>query len=350
MPIRIENDHMSVSLNELVALKDSGYSVLKSPHVGNQHPSNLACAALGIGLEMVSFTIPGRDRNFHPHLRIAGGETVPLFSPSTLTQFATVPDGRSATTFHQQSVQAVFPRTEICTDMERMRSNPDLTSVVLRESNRAITQLWYRWVCSQGQLTAVKGLSCMSEAELESNVFQLTNDQSGWVTPNRVHMLFDFVWQSLSSGRDVIYHLSGPQMVGYIGGVTHSLGVMYDTVRAAYPGLPEVLTIRIVPVASCRFLTLRSRADALSAIQATVRWYEALPPEDRRYASERFAEVLAYYPEFVQPIESAATLSQYDLIAADDLLLDSWMCEVPLSRVRALYARLVKCGHSATPS
>ena len=72
MPIVIENNCDSLSLNDLVALRAQGFSVLKSPHVGNQHPSNLACAALQLPLEMVTFTSPSKDVNFHPHLRIAG--------------------------------------------------------------------------------------------------------------------------------------------------------------------------------------------------------------------------------------------------------------------------------------
>ena len=344
MPIKIENDFTSVSLKDLVELRARGYSVLKSPHVGNQHPSNLVCAALGLPLEMVSFTIPERDKNFHPQLQIVAGEGTQLFDPGILTQFACVPGGQTATEFHQSAVQRVFPRTEICTDIERMLSENTLSEIVLRRSNQAIKQLWYRKVDGEGNLQSVRRVERLLPSALEGNIFQVTNQSAGWVVPNRVHAVFDFIWQSLSSGRDVIYHLSGPQMVGYIGGIKSSISTIYDAVREEVPGLPETLTLRVVPVAACRFVTLRSRADALLSVQEVVGWYETLPNQECRHAHTRFREVVEMYPEFTTAIETAATLSQYDIASADDLLLDPWMIKTPLSRVESMYKRLLKAA------
>ncbi|MBX2866756.1 hypothetical protein KTR10_02295 [Candidatus Kaiserbacteria bacterium] len=349
MPIVIENNYGSVSLADLVALQNQGFSVLKSPHVGNQHPSNLVCAALKIPMEMVSFTQGVRDTNFHPHLLIKDGVGKPLYEAEIWTPFGVLSCGTSVTEFHQESLKTVFPQTDICTDIERMQSAPELAEIVLRETNQAVKQLWYRKTCAEGIVTSVKGVNHLSEQALETQVFQITNPTDGWIIPNRVHALFDFVWQSLSSGRDTIYHLSGPQMVGYIGGIKKSLCAGYDAIRKVIPDLPEVLIVRVVPVAPCRFVTLCSRAGALAAISDVVRWYEALPNEDRRYARDRFTEVVTAYPEFTQPITSGAYISQHDIASAGDLLLDSWMLETPLSRVGAIYQNLMKaqeiCAH-----
>ena len=339
MPVQIENKYHTITLNELVAQMRAGYSVRKTPHVGNQHPSNLVCAALGIPLEMVSVTQGHRDTNFHPQLRIAGGVATPLYDGNVWTPFARLSDGTSSTAFHQASVQNVFPQTEVITDLEVMQQYADLAEVVFRQMNTAVHSLFYRRFTADGTEEKVRTCDHLPEADL-SDLFGFTNQSSGWIIPNRMHLVFEFVYQALSSGRDVVYALSGPDMVGYIEKQQRCFTLAYDAIRQEQTDLPETLTVRIVPVADCRFVTHVSRADSLSAVQDVVRWYEALPGPERRHAGARFTELVQSYPEFTLPIESAATLSQYDLTLADDLLLDPWMLDTPLSRVSAIYRRL----------
>lgn len=344
MPLVIENNYDQVSLGELVRLRERGYSILKSPHVGNQHPSNLVCAALGIPLEMVTFTRGNLDRNFHPHVRIENGQTTPLYDGRTWTQFAQVPHELfrpeeqirerrrvvSATEYHQSSVRRIFPRTEILTDVERMQMYPALAATVLQATS-AIGGLWYRSVGASGNVTK-RSLKVIDQTNLETNVFQFSNDQSGWVVPNRVHIIFDLVYQVLSSGRDVVYHLSGPQMVQYVDNLQEDMSRMYDLVRARIPALPLVLKVRVVPVASARFATVRSRADGLGVF-AAVRDQLDNPLVAR--------EFIWAFPEFTLPIGSAATLSQYDLTQSDDLVLDPWMVEAPLYEVTNTHNQLI---------
>lgn len=331
MPIIIENNFDRVSLRDLVRLMNTGYSVLKSPHVGNQHPSNLVCAALGIPLEMVSFTKGIRDQNFHPHVRIEGGEQYPLASPHTWTQFAQTSDGQTLTSYHQEAVKRVFPGVDIATDMERMRQYPALTAMVLQATNvRRAQSVWYRKVSETGVVTS-RSQGFLEQVELETNVFQFSNDRSGWVVPNKLHIIFDFVYQSLSSGRDTIYHLSGPQMVEYIATLGTELEVLYDAVRQVIPQLPLVLRVRMVPVASARFVTNRADVEGLSAL-ASVRDQVSVPEVVQEFALR--------FPMFTLPIESGRTMSQYDLSSADDVVLDEWMLNAPLREVAWLHTRL----------
>jgi len=265
MPLQIENNYDQVSLMNLAALREQGYSVVKSPHVGNQHPCNLVCAALGIPLEMVSFTQGVRDKNFHPHVRIQNGQSVSLYDSDTWTQFATTPGGQTATEYHQSAMQQVFSGTEIMTDMERMRLYPALAAAVLQATNIKRNQsVWYRRVSAEGQVTK-RSAGQLSQADLESNVFQFSNDLSGWVIPNKVHIIFSMVYQALSSGRDVVYHLSGPQMVHYIDGLREELSLLYDLVRHRIPDLPFTLRLRVVPVATARFVAVAARAERRSS-------------------------------------------------------------------------------------
>lgn len=336
MPIKIINDFVAISLAELCAKREQGYSVLKTPHIGNQHPSNLLCAALGIPLDMVSFTNGERDKNFHPHLRIEGGVGSRLYVPSVWTPFATTDCGRSAEDYHQSSVQAVFPRLTITTDLGLMKQAPELAEAVFATATKSVSRLWYRKVTEDGRVVKCE-YETVSWDKIAPNIFRFSNDKAGFIVPNRANILFGLVWQSISSGRDTIYHLSGPDMVGYIGKQQHSLDLMYDALRASYPGLPEVLTVYIVPVAQCRLLTHRNRADDVDAVLDVIAWYEGLSADRRKDGRQALEAISAQYPEFSQSIAEAQYLSQYDLTAADELYVPTWLLDTPLSRIRAFY-------------
>jgi len=348
MPLQIENNYDQVSLMDLVGLRTDGYSVMKSPHVGNQHPSNLVCAALGIPLEMVSFTRGLQDKNFHPHTRIQGGVQTSLYDANTWTPFAAVSEKRDVATvsffpdtyehtstavqYHQSSVQRLFPNTEIMTDMERMQQYPALTAAVLRATNVKRNQsVWYRRVSSDGVVTK-RSKGKLSESELETDVFQFSNDRSGYVVPNKVHIIFSLIYQSLSSGRDVVYHLSGPQMTQYIDGLQSELSLLYDQVRHLVPDLPFTLKVRVVPVASARFVTTKQRRDGLTQLRAIA---------DQLSVDVVAREFVSQYPEYTAPIESGTTLSQYDFAKKSDVIQDPDMWYMPLAEVIRLHQRLL---------
>ncbi len=338
MPLVIENNFNRVSLAGLVKLRERGYSVIKTPHVGNQHPSNLVCAALGIPLEMVSFTQGLRDKNFHPHLRIARGVATELYNPATWTPFARLASGQLATERHQSSVQAVFPQTDIYTDIEKMREHPALTAVVLHASNEALPGQWYRQVSTEGHVYK-RPVSRIAEVDLDTNVFGFSNQSSGWIVPNRVGLVFDCVWQALSSGRSTAYHLSGPQMVTYVEREAEALSKMYDGVRRYIPELPFTMILRVVPVAAARFVTRRDNATDMKAVCETIQSLGQHMINDAWYS-----DIFKSLPELVEPIESGTFLSHYDLSSADDLYLDPWMIETPLREVSSVYGKLLSAA------
>lgn len=345
MPLNIINDHGHVTLRQMQEKLALGYSVMKSPHVGNQHPSNLVCAKLGIPLTMVSFTQGEKDKNFHPHLRISGGKGEQIADASTWIPFASTVCGRRLEGYHQDELKSRFPELKIKTDIEIMHENFDLAESALRVATNIISRLWYRSVNTEGGVTSFKGEAVQDWDQISDQVFRFTNDTHGWIIPNRAHILFELSLQSLESGRDQIYHLSGPQMVGYIGGARKMLSRAYDALRLEVPELPETLTVYIVPVAQSRFVSLLDNDTGVKDIDDMLGWYEGLPKEDRRSVSDLFVELAAVYPEFIQPIESAKCMSQYDIGSADDLVLSQWMLDTPLFRVKAMHERLVKSGN-----
>lgn len=348
MPLIIKNKHDAISLQNIQDMRAAGASVIKTPHVGNQHRSNLVCAALGIPMHMVSFTCGTRDTNFHPHTRIVGGHAQELYPADIWTPFARLKNGMSSTRFHQQSVARVFPQTHITTDMALIQQEAALAAAVLRHATATKEELWYRRINSDGTLERIFGVTTLPETALESDVFAFTNQSSGWVIPNTAHMLFLSVWQTLSSGRDTIYHLSGPQMVGYIGKKAKHLSRAYDSLRREHPKLlPETLTLYIVPVAHCRFAVTQSQVDKLAAVDTLINWYEELQPTERKHTKERFMEVAQFFPELTTSIEHGTDLSQYDLTSSGDLVTLQWMSTAPLSRVEAIYRRLYNASEYA---
>ncbi len=51
----------------------SGGRVLKTPHIGNIYPNNLALIALGIPTLLYDRTIGSKDKSFQPHKLIYNG-------------------------------------------------------------------------------------------------------------------------------------------------------------------------------------------------------------------------------------------------------------------------------------
>lgn len=342
MPLHIENDYAALSLEQIAALQCDGWSVMKTPHVGNQHPSNLLCAARGIHCNMVSFTRGDRDCNFHPHIRIEGGEQHPLYEPTTWTPFARVDDTQTAESYHQSAVQRRFRNTTITTDHELMRADMSFTETVLRVITELTPNLWYRSVSSDGTVQQHRDTSARWDTYADT-VFRVSSDRCGWIIPNRAAILHDLVWQSRVSKRDTVYHLSGPQMVGYIGGHVRHLSRVYDALRRQWPDLPEVLTVRIVPVAQCRFVAHTSNTTAIDALSDAIAAYERTEPAQRRYARADIQQLGSAYPELVQPIEAGRFMSQYDVDSGNDVYVPPWLVTMPLSRVRA-FASMLKCA------
>ncbi|MFM2424180.1 MAG: hypothetical protein RLZZ70_571 [Candidatus Parcubacteria bacterium] len=342
MPLILKNNYLGTrdepwTWQTLLQVRNVGYSVMKTPHIGNQHPSNLLCAALGIHMDMVTFTQGEKDLNFHPHLRIAGGIARQLYEASIYTPFAVVTDGQSAEDYHQRSVRERFVGTLVTTDIELLHQELEVSVRVLEASTKSLPGLWYRHVDSTGVVTRV------TEPPVETllpNIFRVTSATSGFVIPNRLHMMVTFIWQILSTGRDTVYHLSGPDMVGYIGKLESGLSRMYDAIRTVVPGLPDVLTVYVVPVAQSRFVTHITRRDSLEALLDTIAWYERQDVTKRAEATSVVKNAGGLYPEFGRSISRGDFLSQYDLVSVADLYVPDWLLTTPLSRVKR-FAELV---------
>lgn len=346
MPLRIINNVVQHSINDIVELKDQGYSVLKSPHIGNLTKCDLMCAALGIPISLVTFTQGRLDTFFHPHLRIQDGKATALAPDNVWTPFAITDDGVRIEDLHLQSLVERFPDVSILTDAQIIAQHRDLAEIAFSAITNESPGIWYRQTSEQGVVTKIRkddnanGPQCWDD--ISDDVFRFTNDSSGWVIPNRFHIIFELALQSLSSGRDEIYHLAGQQMNGYICRIARSLSKGYDAFRRAYPELPETLTVHVIPVAECRFVSNQANAQAVEDLETALIRFESLPNEEKRNGKSILQEAIKAHPSFVQPEEHRQSLSQYDLTGQSDLVVSDWMRRTKVGRVSNTYRQLQK--------
>lgn len=356
-----------VSLADLMEHSRQGAYVIKTPHVGNIYPNNLAIANLGIPLVLVDQTIGSRDTNFHPHLLIADGEHETVADADKLTAQSRITTtskrypsrffrGASLADAHTQSLRDALKRARIQTTSERIREHADLISAYLELMTRAAPQMWQRTVTSDGDVHTMRFPPTSWENVLRQGVHALPGFDSGWIIPNAWNILSDGLIGATVTGRDTVFSLSGPDMIAYAPRLAPDLSRWYDMLRVKLnPKLPETLTIALVPVADMRFVTTRDRAHALDAlidtylhIQAAKRQagarFEGLSRADRsamihQIETERkkhlhdLQEAMQNCPEVFYRIEDANCFTQYDLLNGKELYVHPWGIHTPIAEV-----------------
>jgi len=344
MPItlRIRDD---LSANDIVRLGRT--QVVKvTPHVGNWTPARLALPQLGISILCVDHTIGARDRNAHPHLLIRGGEARVLSDHGDrLTTHASVtrpagghPAGTPLSAVHVDAVRSLYPRADIVTHVEHLRQHRELMLAVLEEATRfSITATWWRRVNEEGEV------SCYSRKQLprqwkefEQDIFAVTNERHGWLIHNRVSILMDVVQQSRGGTEPEIYHLSGPDMVRYLGGEIETISRMYDRVRERLGLVEDTIVFNLIPFASFRFATRAAQAPACEALCTALAERHPREAALRAYAAEAsdiFAE-----SETQQYFTQHDCLAQGERIVMPEIAQD-WpmaVCAAHLAAVRTL--------------
>jgi hypothetical protein len=149
--------------------------------------------------------------------------------------------------------------------------------------------VWWRKVDKEGRITNYRKKDIpQAWSQIESDIFPLTNAQEGWLIHNRVSILMDVIQQSRMGIEPEIYHLSGPDMVRYLGSEMDTISRMYDHVRTRL-GLPqEVITFNLVPFASFRFATRTSQAAACRSLCEELQGTDPDPQVIRSRAQEAF--------------------------------------------------------------
>ena len=350
MPINLRIRY-DLSLQDLLDKRKAGFTLFKTPHVGNHYPNNLACAHLGIPLKVMDQTKGCLDRNFHPDSVIVGGKKTRITTSDTLMTHAVIERsvdpfngrfqvGASASGAHMKALRDAIPSTEAMTMSEYLCDHEEKMMMLLEVMTGKDPSIWTRFVSSSG-VTRNGRLSGGWERILASGICGIGGCKSGWVIPNIANILSDVTIDPSQDGSDRVYELSGPDMYKYIHKMIDQLSEMYDHVRRVLGwGLPEAMEFNIVPVSEMRFATTASRKQEMDDLIRTLchfQEFESGVGERMKRASDKRAEItvvklqrcgqfgklrdaLASIPEVLYDIYDGSYLTQYDLLALGEQL------------------------------
>ncbi|MDG1949261.1 MAG: hypothetical protein P8J32_00350 [bacterium] len=375
MPFMV-NVREDLSMADLVRIHGSGGSVIKTPHVGNIYPGNLAVGKLGLRMVFYDRTIGNRDSNFHPHGVILGGRFERLADETLLTTHTRVlgsssmaPEwfeaGGSMLDGHMRALRAALPNIHAKAYTEWLAEKADDVIDLLRAMTKANPRIWDRSVLSDG---SVQGFQCDNwDALTQRGLYGLCDANQGVLVPNVANVLLLSILEVRERGLSEVYHLSGPDMVVYIRHMLKDLHHLYDAIRHKLPGwrLPETLTFHLVPVADLRWgvpMGRRAELDELvdsflsaahngksygarvkAAINGARKKVIAEVAEAREADNLRVQEALRGCPDPFYRIEAANCVSQYDLLQrGEDFYVHPWAIETPIGVIKQTVKRMVK--------
>lgn len=279
----------SVSLDDLVDLRASGVSVMRSAHVGNLAPYNMAVAEAGLPVLSVDHTITGVDRNYFPEVAGTVDSRVTVARTGKLVCRSVTGSGDVYLDELQlRSVHTAIPQAQVLTSTEYLSANAPVVSEIVLLARKEEPGLFDRAAMPDGSVLRRDGSADMLDS---CGILQLSDDprakRTAVLLPNAVTILSNFVIETLVSERDVQYHISGPDMVRYIGDILPVMQRLYSqlTETASYRAdLPKQLEVRLVPGAEARFATTRSRQPILDSL---IEAYGACQAETAELATER---------------------------------------------------------------
>lgn len=276
MPVTV-SIRTDITLAELIVLRKDGFQVEETPHVGNLALSTLALSSLGFAPKLVDITIGDKDTLFYPHCVIKKGMRKQIACAATLTTHNRCENGSPIAHTHTRPLEALELPGFTHSSWVKQRANP-IHRILDPLTTNEYRALWERHVDGNGRVTRPPS-PCQPSLEAIHKV-TVPHDGEGWVIPNPVNILLDWVFGALETERDHVYMLSGQSMYKYIQQKYRSgpimatlLSGMYDQVRSnVIPGLPEHLRVTLVPIPVLRhFVAPYHLRDALDK---KLRYYE----------------------------------------------------------------------------
>jgi hypothetical protein len=364
----------SLSLSCLAQLHAQGFYVVKTPHVGNIYPNNLACAAAGIPLLLCDQTFGERDTNFHPHLLIVGGRAEVVARSDRMMTHARItraPDnfsdrfkvGESAAEAHVRALRDALPQASVETLTEREVRLVDMLMPAYEILTKMQPSSWRRILRTEdGVVIPVSHVPQWKEIE-SIGIHRLSANGTGWIVPNAWNILLDGLIGSLTSGRNIVYELSGPDMINYWPKHSQEISAGYDLLRKElWPQLPETLTLCIIPVAEMRLVCSEGRRGLLDAVvdsylrilgeRTTSGEVLRTAPQEQRSAVitqlqatrkrlyEETREAVRNCPEIFYEIKQANFFTQYDLLRGEILAIHPWGIEQPIDTIEQMMTML----------
>lgn len=360
-----------LSLAELRRMYERGVPMMRSAHVGNVYPSNLAVGAAGIPLNLYDRTVGYKDENYHPHQCIMDGRADGVAPADIMTSHAQVThscaraqdrfkQGVSVVDVHVGAMRELFPNTSIEVYSEWLFRHRELIMEMVGHLAVQFPQVWTHRVTKEGKRARLTDALPWRAIQNEG-LYGVTNTKSGVLVPNRLNALFDCVIEALVYNTQDVYHLSGPDMYKYLRGIWRDVEKMYESLFAHMPHLPQRIMFHIVPVAQMRLVTTMDRRANLDAV---VEAWCAMHANNRHFGAQikkavngsrpeliarareaktqdeaRLSEAIARTPEIFYEINKADFISQYDALARG-LYVHPWMLEQSTGQIDAMIKAL----------
>lgn len=379
----------SVSIDDLTALRERGYSVLRSAHVGNLSPYNMTLAGAGIPILSVDHTVTGIDKNYRPELVVTQKESMaiaPLGKLACRARVSGLPAGIDAygnkaplfaDQLHLDAVRGAITSADVFTNTEYMRRNEVIAGEIVSRVMTESPEIFERVVLANGSTEKRIGAVSLGRAR---QVLQLSDDpraeREAILMPNALTILTNFIIESLESERSLQYHLSGPDMIRYVDRLRPEMEGLYARLKQTASfgrKLPDTLTVRLVPTVLARFATTSERAERLDALVETLlaaqTEFEAIdrrkraffgsgtPPEkddkarfvadanaQRASVEAEVADKLVRVPEVLADPGGNGCITQYDVMSEGGLYVSPVNRTMSMRQLSALSDRLRKIG------
>ncbi len=377
MPLKI-SIHNNISLAGLIDIHRKGGLVLKTPHVGNIYPNNLAIASLKIPTLFYDRTLGKKDLNFHPNKIIYNGVSEIISDPNILTSHSIITRvsnkspypltlETSLVDFHMGALKQALPQAICFTYSEYLKKNKDRVLKILEIATNLRPDLWTRTVSKIG-ITSKSKAKNWSEI-IKYGIYGVTNSEEGWIIPNPISILFHGTIDLQKTKVNDTYLLSGPDMYRYINGYQEELSEIYDCLRKTLVDwyLPEILNCHIIPVINMRFIVENTHKDALDELVhsylqfVSIRETVGISFQKKLKSSETKDSIaeknrlkqkiydclsknfIPFTKTVFYDIENANCFTQYDLLKSNGLYVHPWAIDSNLEDVSKAFSFLKKC-------
>lgn len=362
-----------LSLLELCNLQKRGFSVVKTPHVGNFYPNNLAVGKLGIKMVLYDRNVGRVDKNFHPHTiikdgcryKVACGERLMTHAQANREiENSSLEVGARLADYHVSALREAFPEGNFVLYTDYLANHRQIVYSILETVSGSGFLPgkfgWFRKVNRYGEVTTFHNPVKWEDVS-RAGVFGINNENEGYLIPNFLNVLLCGVIEAIDSNCNEVYHLSGPDMVRYIGSMTKDLSHCLTLLSSKDCRFPSNIIFHLVPAANMRFAVYGSRKKALddlisaylSAFDYKLKKGEFIKslkdPSERKIYGAMFkgaeqklraelAEAVKGCPEVFYDIYDGSFISQHD-IPSNGLYIPRWSLKTSIKEInRAFYA------------
>jgi len=311
-------------------------------------------------------TLGKRDANFHPHLTILGGRSEQIACGGKLTTHAVIDRpserlksfslGRKLIDCHMEAMSQALPTADCVVYSDYLREHQNVVLRLLELVTVYKPSVWTHQVTNLGDRVHLNSPIHNWADVLSLGIFGLTDMDSGALIPNILNVIIHAVVEAVKTNCACVYHLSGPDMVNYIGNMKSELAELYEALHAEMR-LSESLEFNLIPVAGVRLAgdeDARQRIDELvdawlalskNNVLRGQRIQRAGPSRSQviiTCASEknrdvhRFRDAALAAPEVFYDITMANTFTQHDIVAGRRFFIHPWAVEAPITQINAL--------------